>query len=77
MELRIEVPSHKDSFDRDRGGGKPLAGVGDRAYVQTRVPWGRVDVLKGDQTFSLQVKHADATRCGSGSPTRSGACACR
>ncbi len=55
VELLVHVPSRKDTFGAGPGS-TPLPGVGDRAYARSRASWGHVDVLKGDQTFFVQVQ---------------------
>jgi hypothetical protein len=56
VELRIQVPSRKAGFDRSVPDRLPVAGVGDRAYLQKRLSWGHIDVLKGEQTFFVQIE---------------------
>jgi len=56
VELRIQVPSRKAGFDRSVPDRLPVPGVGDRAYLQKRLSWGHIDVLKGDQTFFVQIE---------------------
>jgi hypothetical protein len=57
VELRVQFPSRKASFDQPMADRRPVSAVGDRAYVQKRLSWGHVDVLKGDQTFFVQIEH--------------------
>jgi len=56
VELRIQVPSRKAGFDRSVPDRVPVSGIGDRAYIQKRLSWGHIDVLKGDQTFFVQIE---------------------
>jgi len=56
VELRIQVPTRKAGFDRSVPDRLPVSGVGDRAYIQKRLSWGHIDVLKGDQTFFVQIE---------------------
>jgi hypothetical protein len=57
VELRVQLPTRKDGFDRPVPDRLPVPGVGDRAYIQKRLSWGHLDVLKGDQTFFVQIEH--------------------
>lgn len=56
VEVLIHHPSRAESFDRTATLMKktPVSGVGDRAYAG-KYGWGNLDVLKGGQTFMLQV----------------------
>ena len=56
VELRVHFPTRKEGFDRAVPDRNPVTGVGDRAYVQKRLSWAHVDVLKGDQTFFVQIE---------------------
>jgi hypothetical protein len=60
VELRIHVPSRKEGFDNAVPDRSPIPGLGDSAYARKRLSWGHVDVLKGDQTFFVQVQPGDA-----------------
>ena len=55
VELYIQIPSQKDDFERSQQERSPVPGVGDRAYIQKRRAIGHVDVLKGEQTFYVQL----------------------
>jgi hypothetical protein len=57
VELHINFPTRNDTFDEPQSDRVPVSAVGDRAYVQKRLSWGHVDVLKGDQTFFVQIEH--------------------
>ena len=57
VELRVQFPSRASSFDVSAPDRTPVPGVGDRAYIQKRLSWGHIDVLKGDQTFFIQIEH--------------------
>jgi hypothetical protein len=57
VELRVQLPTRKDGFDRPVPDRLPVPGVGDRAYIQKRLSWGHLDVMKGDQTFFVQIEH--------------------
>ena len=56
VELRVNFPTRKDGFDQGSPDRTLVPGIGDRAYVQRRLSWGHVDVLKGDQTFFVQIE---------------------
>jgi hypothetical protein len=58
VELRVHFPSRKDIFDRRVQERTPVPGIGDKAYVEKRQTWGHVDVLKGDQTFFVQIERS-------------------
>jgi Protein of unknown function (DUF3558) len=58
VELRVHFPSRKDIFDRRVQDRTPVPGIGDKAYVEKRQTWGHVDVLKGDQTFFVQIERS-------------------
>ncbi|HEX3344430.1 MAG TPA: hypothetical protein VHS09_07640 [Polyangiaceae bacterium] len=66
VELRVHFPSRKDTFNQPAPDREPVPGIGDKAFVQKRLSWGHVDVLKGDQTFFVQIKPGDTP--GEGSP---------
>jgi hypothetical protein len=55
-ELRIHVPTRKDELLRPSAERRPVPNLGDKAYALSRNTWGHVDVLKGDQTFYVQVQ---------------------
>jgi hypothetical protein len=55
-ELRIHVPTRKDELMKADAERKAVPGLGDKAYVLSRNSWGHVDVLKGDQTFFVQLQ---------------------
>jgi hypothetical protein len=57
VELRVHFPTRKDGFDRAVPDRTSVPGIGDRAYLQKRLSWGHIDVLKGDQTFFVQIEH--------------------
>jgi hypothetical protein len=64
VELRVHFPSRTDGFDRDVRDRMPVPGVGDRAYVEKRLTWGHVDVMKGGQTFFVQIERSRVTASG-------------
>jgi hypothetical protein len=66
VELYIQLPSRKDDFDHSNQEREQVPGVGDRAYIQKRRAIGHVDVLKGEQTFYVQLIPPD--RGGTQSP---------
>jgi hypothetical protein len=59
VELRIHVPSRKADFSHIPLERKPIPGIGDGAYLEANTARGHVDVLKGDQTFYVQVQHGN------------------
>jgi hypothetical protein len=59
VELYIQIPSRKRAFDRSSADRTPVPALGDKAYVQKRQTWGHVDVLKGEQTFFVQVERSN------------------
>lgn len=61
VELRIHVPSRKAEFSRlpER---KAIPGIGDAAYLETNTARGHVDVLKGEQTFYVQIEHGNLSK---------------
>ncbi len=56
VELHVNFPTRKDIFDEPQADRLAISGIGDRAYFQKRSRWGHVDVLKGDQTFFVQIE---------------------
>ena len=60
VELRVNFPARKDDFDKGSPDRTLVPGIGDRAYVQRHLRWGHVDVLKGDQTFLVQIEPGSA-----------------
>jgi hypothetical protein len=58
VELRIHVPSRTAEFSRLRER-KAIPGIGDEAYLEQNTARGHVDVLKGGQTFYVQVDHSN------------------
>jgi hypothetical protein len=55
VELRVQFPTRASTFDIPAPDRTPVPGVGDRAYLQKRRSWEHIDVLKGDQTFFIQI----------------------
>ena len=61
VEILLHHPTHADRFDHTAMLMKrvPASGIGDKAYVDPGMKWGHVDVLKGAQTFMLQVERGN------------------
>ena len=62
-EIHIHVPTKKDRFDHVSAFTPErtvVGNVGDKAYLETKTKWGHVDVLKGDQTFFVQVESGNS-----------------
>ena len=62
-EIHIHVPTKKDRFDKVTAFTPErtvVGNVGDKAYLETKTKWGHVDVLKGDQTFFVQVESGNS-----------------
>jgi hypothetical protein len=59
VELRIHVPSRKADFSHLPIERKPIPCIGDAAYLEANTARGHVDVLKGDQTFYVQVQQGN------------------
>jgi hypothetical protein len=58
VELRVQFPARKEGFDRNVPDRMSIPGIGDKAYLQKRMNWGHVDVLKGERTFFVQVERS-------------------
>jgi hypothetical protein len=65
VELLVQFPARKEGFDRSSQDRTPIRGIGDKAYLQKRLNWGHVDVLKGDRTFFVQVERSRIRASGS------------
>ena len=57
VELRVQFPTRAAGFDVGAPDRVAVPGVGDRAYLQKRLSWGHIDVLKNGQTFFIQIEH--------------------
>jgi hypothetical protein len=58
VDLRVHVPSRKDEMKQGGAGRRNVPGVGDLALARTKGGWGDIEVLKGDQTFLVQIHGA-------------------
>jgi hypothetical protein len=70
VELRMHFPSRKDTFDRNVQERTLVPGIGDKAYVEKRLTWGHVDVLKGEQTFFVQIERSRVAASGGDDPDK-------
>lgn len=59
VDLRIHVPSRKDEIKGGGDGRRSVGGVGDLALARPNSSLGDLEVLKGDQTFLVQVRGAN------------------